>query len=359
MSKTVLVLGSGQIGVPVAKLLLSAGYKVHQADISESMDVLLGNHICHPSVDLTDKSTLVNLANGIEDLRAIVSCLPYFCNKTVADVAHELDLHYFDLTEDVETTEYIRELAEGSDKAFIPQCGLAPGYVSLVAQNLMDQFDEVDTVNMRVGALPTNPNNALKYNLTWSTNGLINECGNPCKAIENGELVKLIPLEGYERIILDGVEYEAFNTSGGIGTLADKCVGKVKTMNYRTMRYPGHRDLFKFLMFDMGMNEDRENFEMILDRQLPKTNEDVVLVYVSVKGTIDGQFSERNMLTKNYGHDLNADDRLTAIQATTAAGICAVVDIVLSEPTKYNGFVEVEQISLGKFGLNRFGAIYG
>ncbi len=354
--KTVLVLGAGQIGVPVAKLLLGAGYTVHHADLGD-IEKLGTDHFVYPKIDLSNEVVLHEILkdSGIE---AVLSCLPFALNKTVADVALAANIHYFDLTEDVDTTEYVKGISANSNKAFIPQCGLAPGYVSLVAQHLMDKFDKVDTVNMRVGALPQNPNNDLKYNLTWSTNGLINECGNPCKAIENGELTMLQPLEGLEHIVLDGVEYEAFNTSGGCGSLVDKHVGKVNTMNYRTMRYPGHRDLFKFLMFDLGLNEKRDIFTEILESAIPTTDKDIVIVYVTVKGYINGKYCERNLTTHNYGHDLPSGEHLTAIAATTAAGICAVVDMVLNSPDNYKGFCEVESISLDAFLTNQFGSIY-
>ena len=135
---------------------------------------------------------------------------------------------------------------------------------------------------MRVGALPTNISNALQYSLTWSTDGLINEYGNPCDAIENGKAVRLLPLEGLEEIKIDGLTYEAFNTSGGIGSLADTYHGKVKHFSYKTIRYPGHCEKIKFLMNDLKLNDDRDTLKRIFEHAIPKTFQDVVLVYVSV-----------------------------------------------------------------------------
>lgn len=127
--------------------------------------------------------------------------------------------------------------------------GLAPGFTSIAANELMQHFDELEVVKMRVGALPVNPSNVLKYSLTWSTDGLINEYGNTCYGIDEGELIALQPLEGYETITLDGVLYEAFNTSGGLGTLAESYDGRIRCMNYKTMRYPGHCGQIKLLMY--------------------------------------------------------------------------------------------------------------
>ena len=139
----------------------------------------------------------------------------------VAEIARKVNAHYFDLTEDVAVTRAVRELADGATRAFVPQCGLAPGFISIAANALIQHFDEIRSVKLRVGALPQHPNNALKYSLTWSTDGLINEYGNPCEAIVDGRAVEVAPLEGLEEIEIDGVLYEAFNTSGGLGSLAE------------------------------------------------------------------------------------------------------------------------------------------
>ena len=143
------------------------------------------------------------------------------------------------LTEDVEVTKAVAKLADGASTAFIPQCGLAPGFITICAVHLMSQLTEVKDLRMRVGALPRYPSNMLKYNLTWSTEGLINEYCQPCEVILNGELRAVQPMENLERITIDGVEYEGFNTSGGLGTLAESLLGKVENVNYKSLRYPG------------------------------------------------------------------------------------------------------------------------
>ena len=135
----------------------------------------------------------------------------------------------------------------------MPQCGLAPGFVSIVAHRLTQSFESLDTVHMRVGALPQFPTNALTYNLTWSTDGLINEYCNPCEAIHDGQRMNVLPLEGVEHFSLDGVRYEAFNTSGGLGTLCDTLDNQVRELNYKTIRYQGHRDYMAFLISELRL----------------------------------------------------------------------------------------------------------
>ncbi len=122
-----------------------------------------------------------------------------------------------------------------------PSCRSAAwrrGFIGIVAHHLTKKFDKLNEVKMRVGALPAFPTNTLKYNLTWSVDGLINEYCHPCEAIHDGEKIELLPLEGLEHFSLDGTEYEAFNTSGGLGTLCETLAGKVDVLDYKTVRYP-------------------------------------------------------------------------------------------------------------------------
>jgi hypothetical protein len=172
-----------------------------------------------------------------------------------AEAARELGVHYLDLTEDVASTRAFSELAVGASTAFIPQCGLAPGFISIVAADLARQFDSLDSVRMRVGALPAYPSNALNYNLTWSTEGVINEYCEPCEAIVDGQQREGAGAREREEFSLDGVLYEAFNTSGGLGTLCETLAGKVRTLNYRTIRYPGHAAIMKALLHDLRLKD--------------------------------------------------------------------------------------------------------
>jgi saccharopine dehydrogenase-like NADP-dependent oxidoreductase len=356
---SVLVFGAGKIGSLIACLLAGTReYSVHLADADAEATKRLLQQVPLPDVrtsvlEACDKAGIREYLKA-HRLEAIVSSLPFYCNAVVADAAREYGLHYFDLTEDIEVTNHIKSIANGSEKALVPQCGLAPGFISIAANELILHFDGVETVKMRVGALPVHPSNALKYSLTWSTDGLINEYGNLCYGIEAGEKTCLLPLEGYETIELDGLLYEAFNTSGGLGTLADTYAGKVRTMNYKTLRYPGHCEKIHLLMKDLKLNEDRPTLKRILENAIPKTLQDVVLMYAAVSGNRGGEFMEETYVKKIYPQTI-AGKLWSAIQVTTAAGICSVADLVLQEPGKYKGFVTQESFSLEKIVGNRFG----
>ena len=360
--RKILILGGGKIGSLIAVLLTETGeYEVHLGDVEKMTTERLAQEINNPNfhahvLDVMAEGALDGFLSTTR-IDGIVSSLPYFCNSAVGKLARAHKLHYFDLTEDVSVTGKILEVSRGAQQAFVPQCGLAPGFISIVAHDLMTHFDVVETVKMRVGALPVNPSNVLKYSLTWSTDGLINEYGNTCYGIENGKEVPLQPLEGYETIEIDGLLYEAFNTSGGLGTLADTYAGEVRTMNYKTLRYPGHCEKIHLLMNDLKLNDDRENLKRILEKAVPKTLQDVVLIYASVTGTRQDELFEENYVKKIYPQTI-AGKLWSAIQVTTACGICSVVDLVFENPSAYHGFVTQETFSLHQILENRFGQYY-
>src|SRR4029079_13289823 len=184
-------------------------------------------------------------------------------------------------TEDVATSDAVAEIAESAavGQIFMPQCGLAPGFISIVANDLINWFERIETVKMRVGALPQFPTGELKYNLTWSTDGLINEYCNPCAAIHAGRKIDVLPLEGLESFSLDGVRYEAFNTSGGLGTLAETLAGKVRDLDYKTARYVAHRAHMTLLVSELRLSERREVLKDILESAIPITFQDVVVTF--------------------------------------------------------------------------------
>lgn len=359
----VLIAGAGKIGSLIACMLMETGdYNVFLGDVNFSgADVkrLLASVPGITTVELDVKNE-EQTANFLQQkgIVAVISSLPYFLNPFVARACRKKNVHYFDLTEDTKVTSEVKQIAEGASSAFIPQCGLAPGFISIAANSLMQEFDECHQAKLRVGALPECSSNALQYSLTWSTDGLINEYGNLCFAIHDGKEVSLSPLEGLEQIQLDGAIYEAFNTSGGLGSLAELYAGKVNCLNYKTIRYPGHCEKIRFLMNELKLNEDRETLKMILERAIPKTYQDLVIVYVSVQGIKNGVLTEKSYLKKVYPLMIK-NLEWSAIQISTASGITAVVDLVLGQANEYRGLILQERFSLQSFLNNRFGQYYG
>ena len=236
------VIGAGKIGKTIATYLASEGFEVKIADI-ENRDI--PNFV---ELDASDKTALTEFVKSVD---IIVSATLFHLNKGIADVCAEVGTAYFDLTEDTEVSEHIRSL---DTKTFMmPQSGLAPGAVNIIASDLIRKFDTVNEVKMRVGALPKYPSNAMAYYLTWSTDGLINEYINDCDIISNHKHIKTQPLDGLEQVYIDGDRYEAFNTSGGSASMCDTFSDKVKSLSYKTIRYPGHQASMKFLLDDLNV----------------------------------------------------------------------------------------------------------
>ena len=351
----VLLLGSGHIGQTIARLLsATSDYSVTVVDESESA---LGKLAGLPVKTCAAGVEAPLFASALRGQHVVINALPYYMAARVAELARDAGAHYFDLTEDVGATRRIRELAAEASTAFMPQCGLAPGFIGIVAHHLTKQFDSLQEVKMRVGALPAFPTNSLKYNLTWSVDGLINEYCQPCEAIRDGEPIDVLPLEGLEHFSLDGVEYEAFNTSGGLGTLCETLRGRVRSLDYKSVRYPGHRDLMMVLLEEFQLKNDTDLLKALLRRAIPTTMQDVVLVFVTVTGTRDGQLLQEVFARKIFA-DRAQGAVASAIQITTAAGVCAVVDLFREGHLPQRGFLRQEQVELPAFLANRFGAAY-
>ncbi len=355
----VLLLGAGKIGRMIAKFLMETG----------DYDVVVGDYETKALERLrkqTDVETIkVNatdrdeLAGHMRGRRCVISALSFRFNPLIAEVARDQHLSYFDLTEDIETSRRVRQVAELAKpgQIFMPQCGLAPGFISIVANHLTKSFNALDTVFMRVGALPQFPSNTLKYNLTWSTDGLVNEYCNPCEAIHGGRRIEVLPLEGMEHFSLDGVRYEAFNTSGGLGTLCETLDGEVRELNYKTIRYVGHRDLAAFLINDLRMSERRDMLKEILEAAIPVTFQDVVVIFCTVTGWRKRQLVQISDARKIYSQTIDGEP-WSAIQISTAAGVCAAIDMHMDGRLPDTGFVRQEQINLDDFLANRFGQYY-
>ncbi|MBH37403.1 MAG: saccharopine dehydrogenase [Gammaproteobacteria bacterium] len=334
MKNKIGIIGSGNIGWAIKKLLKN-DYDLKIGDIKDGLDA-------------TSEEQVKKFLEGGE---AVISAGPYAVNKTIAKVAADMGIGYLDLTEDVATTDYVKTL--NSNSVLIPQCGLAPGAINICAAHLIEEFDEVDEVLMRVGALPKYTTNEMSYYLSWSTNGLINEYCNASDVIYEGSKAKVMPLEGMEKLIIEGKSYEAFNTSGGCASMCDTYEGKVQNLTYKTIRYPGHQAHMKFLFNDLSLKKNREVLENLFDKEVPRTTDDVVIFFVKVIGKIDGVLQE-----KTYCRKIQGQGKFSAIQITTAAGVCSVLELYLKNKIKGKGLISQESIGWDDFLETDFGKVY-
>ena len=348
--KNVLVIGMGKVGSLVG-ILLAKHFKVTGLDkrkpaIQLPFEVISG--------DVSDVSVLEKI---LPDFDAVVSAMPYNLNLNIAKTAHKNGLHYFDLTEDVPTTNVIMELAKTSTAVMAPQCGLAPGLIGIVGADLTRRFTRLRDIELRVGALPRYPNGLLGYSFTWSPAGVINEYLNDAEVIHNG-VKKMTPsLDGLEYIQIEGNEFEAFSTSGGLGTMCDTYAGKVDTLNYKTIRYPGHAKLMKFLLYELILKEKRELVEQILTEAKPPVQEDVVYVYAVVEGWKNDEIAREEFYKAYYPLEIDGQ-HWRAISWTTAASIAAVVEMVARGKLPQKGFIKQEEINFEDFLSTENGKFY-
>lgn len=346
----VAVLGLGKVGHLAAELLAEAGFEVTGVDAREVSSC----PFAVKRVDMTDTAALKAVLGGQE---AVLSCLPYHLNIGVSTVAHELGLHYFDLTEDVPTTNHIRELSKTAKGIMAPQCGLAPGFVGIVGAHLAEQFEKVRSIRLRVGALPQNPTGLLGYAFNWSPEGVVNEYLNDCEVIEEGVRKTVSAMEWLETIYIDGVHLEAFTTSGGLGTMCETYAGRVENIDYKTMRYPGHVSLMNFFFHELLMRENREAAGKILTHAKPPVDEDVVYVHVAAEGWVEGQLKRREFVRAYYPLEIGGKRR-TAIAWTTSASVVAVIEMVRLGMIPAKGFLKQEEIPLTPYLATKTGNYY-
>lgn len=347
---SVLVIGMGRVGLLVGTLLHQQGYRVTGLD----RQAVKG----YPFT--IRKGSIKNdkfLGSALKEHDAVVTCLPYHLNLIVARAAHKLDRHYFDLTEDVETTRTIQDLAKTAKAAMAPQCGLAPGFISIIGADLATRFERIRSIELRVGALPQHPRGLLGYAFNWSPEGVVNEYLNPCEVIANGQRSQVPPMEGLETIIIDGVQLEAFTTSGGLGSMCDAFEGKVDKLNYKTIRYLGHCKLMRFFFSELLMKNDRKRAGEILVHAKPPVNDDVVYVHAAVEGMQQGKLF-REEFVRGYYPQLIAGKNWPAIAWTTAGSVCAVVELVSSGKLPAKGFIKQEEIPLQSFFATTSGVLF-
>ena len=350
-----LVLGAGKVGSTVADMLAEY-YQLH-VTLADRLTPAASkpDPLIHRTVlDIDDEAAL---AAAVQQHGIVINALPFYCATQVATAAARGGRHYFDLTEDVAATQAIRAIAADARTALMPQSGLAPGVIGMLGGHLAGRFDELYDLRLRVGALTRHATNSLRYNFTWSIDGVINEYCNPCEAIVHKLAATLQPLEGYETFTLDAEEFEAFNTSGGLGTLAETLAGKVRNLDYKTIRYPGHRDAMRFLLNDLRLIENRDLLRQVLEQAIPHSREDIVIVFASASGRRGGRFEQETRVARIFGKTLRGTER-TAIELTTAAGVVGVVQLLRDGKLPQRGFVGQEHVPLNDFLQTRVGHYY-
>jgi len=268
----------------------------------------------------------------------LLDCLPGKEAPRMARLARRHDLHYANLTEHVEETEEIQRIAQGASRGFLLQTGLAPGYVNVLGHGLFQRFcrengtDAADRIEMRVGALTTTARSPHFYGFTWSPSGVATEYVKPATVLRDHRRTTRPSLSERCTVILDGITYEEDLTSGGAADLPAALEGKVRHLDYKTLRYPGHYAWIEQLLAETPAGEDPiTSLEERMQAAIPFMEEDLVVIYAGVEGL--GADGLRRRLQKSL---LIRPSRvgartLKAIQSTTTAGLAESARLLLTE----------------------------
>lgn len=299
----------------------------------------------------------------------LLDCLPGEQATRMARLARENRLHYANLTEYVKATDEITELAQGAEQGFLLQTGLAPGYINVLGNGLFQSFcqehgvDRVDTLEMRVGALTRNTRPPHQYGFTWNPKGVATEYVEPAVVIRDFQTTTRPSLSDRRVVLIDGILYEEALTSGGAADLPASLEGKVRNLDYKTFRYPGHYEWILGLISQMrsaGVPED-QLAEKLLERMLeviPFVEDDLVIIYAAVEGR-DGRGALHRMESSRVirprkvgGH------RLKAIQTTTSAGLAESARLLLRDRPRgvyFQSQIDPERFMNGPFVSTIYG----
>ncbi|TFG27650.1 saccharopine dehydrogenase, partial [Candidatus Thorarchaeota archaeon] len=299
----VLVMGSGLMGRGAAYDLVrqDSVEQVICADIDLNCAEALAKEMGPKAIALqVDAKKRTDLVKAFSKVDSVVSAVSYTVNKLHTEVAIETGTHMCDLGGNkfvVEEQIAMSDQAKEAGVTVVPDCGVAPGMVSVLARHGIEYLDRVESVKIRVGGLQQDPRPPLNYALIFSVEGLINEYVEPCEAIRDGKLVIEDPLVGFEELTFPEPfgKLEAFNTSGGTSTLPQTYLGKVNELDYKTIRYPGHGHkmwcLLKLGLMDSkeidvdGMKVNpRRVLEKCLENNLPPSGKDATLIRTTIEG---------------------------------------------------------------------------
>lgn len=270
-------------------------------DLAKEIGNKYGNDIAEAGyLDASDEDAAYEILKNYD---GAVSCVTYKYNPGLTRAAIKAGCHLVDLGGNNDTVDAQLEMTEEAEKAgviIIPDCGLAPGMVSVMCADGINKLDKTSSIKIRVGGLPQSPRKPLNYQMVFSAEGLINEYWEPCVILEGGKKKTVNPMSAVESLEFDGIgELEAFYTSGGTSTLPNTYKDKIDFLDYKTIRYPGHCQLFKPMLeiglasrqkieVDNQMVEPRALFKAVLDKTLSFNEPDLVLVRVTVDGEKDG-----------------------------------------------------------------------
>ena len=362
----ILVLGAGRMGHGAAFDLIHNSPGVERVTVAdfdlkkaEAVAVAVGSlRVDARQVDASNISDITSLMRGHD---SVISCVNYWYNVALSKSAIQTGANFCDLGgNNYIVDEQLALDAEASAAGIniIPDCGLAPGMVSVLAMHGAAKFDQIEEIHIRVGGLPQDPQPPLNYQLVFSVEGLLNEYLETARVVRNGIITEVPSMTELEKLSFDGFpSLEAFQTSGGTSTLPDSFRGKIRELDYKTIRYAGHCDKFK-TMIDLGLCSSdeivvdfqkvkpRKVFGDLLQKHLPADGPDYVLVRLDFVGTKDGTVKKlRYDIVDKFDEatGLSSMMRTTAFPASIIAQMMARGDVLERGATPQEKAIDPEK----------------
>lgn len=351
----VLVLGAGRMGRAIT-FDLTRSKEVEEViladiDIEKAKNAKISQKVRFEHIDVTDS----NIVESMKECDLVISAVTYQHNFVLARAAIDARVNLCDLGGNIDIVEKELELNEKAKEAgitIIPDCGLAPGITNILAFHGAKKFDEINEIHLRVGGIPQNPEPPLGYKIFFSVQGLLNEYLGKAKIIRNGKIMEVDPLTEIEEIEIQPFgKLEAFQTSGGTSTLCNTFKGKVKELDYKTIRYPGHCEKFGVMMnlgfadedpieVDGEMVKPRDILAALLNAKLAdKDAKDVVILRVSISGKKDGK---KKKIVYNLIDYFDENNNVSAMMRTTAYPASIIAQMLANGRIKERGALPPE-----------------
>ena len=357
----ILILGAGMMGRAIAFDLANFS-KFDTITISDKDNKMLKEakrFLKNKSIgyEILDSSNKVRTEKLFREYDIVISAIPYFFNYFLTKTAIINNTHFLDLggnNKVVEKQIKLSNLAEKNKVIVIPDCGLAPGLVSIITKDIVEYFDEIDYVKIRVGGIPLKPIPPFNYQVVFSLNGLINEYVEDALVLDNKKIISKQSMTDIEEISFKAPfsKMEAFVTSGGVSTLPYTFRYIIKYLDYKTIRYPGHCNMFKSLL-ELGLGSEKpikmDNKDLIprnllvklLEEKIPKKGEDAVLLKVMSKGRKNNKEIEIEYEMIDY---FDGKNDITAMMRTTGYPVSIIAQMINKKEITNKGVYTCESI---------------
>lgn len=325
--KRVVIVGAGRVGRAAAELLAAdLRYVPLLADIDR--DAL---RLCKPGIATAEigYSLVEFLRDTLPGAAAVICAIPSGC-ATVAEAARAAGCHYIDLADDTGDAAVIERIARGASTTFVTSCGFSPGYVTALLRTVLEKAGPGSDIAVQVGVLPAERTGRLGYGDLWGVGGLINEYTRPCLALRKGQVTNVPPLGELETVTILGSAFEAFTTAGTLDNLVREQAGRIGSLTYKTIRYPGHLDYIRFLLEDMGLGERVHALKSLLLNALKKVDRDRAIIRISHRISPDAE--EEVILREFHAVPDGSGGWISAVSRISAAHACAVLDVTCSSP---------------------------